>query len=221
MGHSKSAKRAFVRDFLQKSSGKPIGAHTSRSPAKQFRDSSLSKQHPLTRQYSDIHLYHNSQPHDSLRLPRKSHFHTSKPAQSTAPATKSDNIISCELQQNLHHTTRLEWLRPVLSTLPSTNIAISAETYHESRASMPHPETQIPMARPHPTPQKHNSPNASRNGTAQQAADLTKRSACAVKSSSTLQHLTFPHDSSLFHTNLTRRVFIRNPLQKLPPMAAP
>ena len=33
---------------------------------------------------------------------------TSKPAQSTAPATKSDNIIACELQQNLHHTTRLE-----------------------------------------------------------------------------------------------------------------
>ena len=25
-----------------------------------------------------------------------------------APATKSDNIIACELQQNLHHTTRLE-----------------------------------------------------------------------------------------------------------------
>ena len=48
------------------------------------------------------------QPHDSLRLPRKSHFHTSKSAQSTAPATKSDNIISCELQQSLHHTTRLE-----------------------------------------------------------------------------------------------------------------
>ena len=49
-----------------------------------------------------------SQPHDSLRLPRKSHFHTSKPAQSPAPATKSNNVISCELQQNLHHTTRLE-----------------------------------------------------------------------------------------------------------------
>ena len=49
-----------------------------------------------------------SQPHDSLRLPRKSHFHTSKPAQSTAPATKSDNVISCGLQQSLHHTTRLE-----------------------------------------------------------------------------------------------------------------
>ena len=81
----------FVRDFLKNShvqvcktsvsyetSSKrqaetPIGAHTSRSPAKQFRDSSPSRQHPLTRQSqwdSDIHLYHNSQPHDSLRLPR-------------------------------------------------------------------------------------------------------------------------------------------------------
>ena len=81
----------FVRDFLKNSHVKvcktsvsyetssknqaetSIGAHTSRSPAKQFRDSSPSKQHPLTRQSqcdSDIHLYHNSQPHDSLRLPR-------------------------------------------------------------------------------------------------------------------------------------------------------
>ena len=81
----------FVRDFLKNSHVKvcktsvsyetpsksqaetPIGAHTSRSPAKQFRDSSPSKQHPLTRQSqcdSDIHLYHNSKPHDSLRLPR-------------------------------------------------------------------------------------------------------------------------------------------------------
>ena len=82
----------FVRDFLKNSLVKvckttsvsyetssksqmetPIGAHTSRSPAKQFRDSNPSKQHPLTRQSqcdSDIHLYHNSQPHDSLRLPR-------------------------------------------------------------------------------------------------------------------------------------------------------
>ena len=102
----------FVRDFLQKSSANTIkhpSEHTSRSPAKQFRDSS-----PLTRQSqcdSDIHLYHNYpqlttsrfpapatkchlphtlQPHDSLRLPRESHFHTSKPARSPAPATKSD-----------------------------------------------------------------------------------------------------------------------------------
>ena len=58
----------FVRDFLKNSHVKickthvlyetssksqaetPIGAHTSRSPAKQFRDSTPSKQHPLTRQ---------------------------------------------------------------------------------------------------------------------------------------------------------------------------
>ena len=81
----------FVRDFLKNSHVKvcktsvsyetssksqaetPVKAHTSRSPAKQFRDSSPSKQHPLTRQSqsdSDIHLYHNSQPHDSLRLPQ-------------------------------------------------------------------------------------------------------------------------------------------------------
>ena len=81
----------FVRDFLKNSHVKvcktsvsyetsfksqaetPIGAHTSRSPAKQFRDSSPSKQNSLTRQSqcdSDIHLYHNSQPHDSLHLPR-------------------------------------------------------------------------------------------------------------------------------------------------------
>ena len=81
----------FVRDFLKNSHVKvsktnvshetsskspaetPIGAHTSPSPAKQFRESSPSKRHPLTRQSqcdSDIHLYHNSQPLDSLRLPR-------------------------------------------------------------------------------------------------------------------------------------------------------
>ena len=81
----------FVRDFLKNSHVKvcktnvpretsskspaetPIGARTSRSPAKQFHDSSPSKRHPLTRQSqcdSDIHLYHNSQPPDSLRRPR-------------------------------------------------------------------------------------------------------------------------------------------------------
>ena len=102
-------------------------------------------------------------------------------SQSAAPATKSDNIISCKLQQNLHHATRLEWFRPILSILPATKIAISAETCHENRASMPHPHTQIPMARPHPTPQTHHSPNANPNVTAQQTADLTKRCACAVK----------------------------------------
>ena len=71
----------FARDFLKNSHVKvcktnvshetsskspaetPIGAHTSRSPAKQFRESSPSKRHPLTRQSqcdSDIHLYHKT-----------------------------------------------------------------------------------------------------------------------------------------------------------------
>ena len=73
--HASSLKNErFARDFLQKFAAEtPIGAHTSRSPAKQFRDPSPSKRHPLTRQSqcdSDIHLYHNSQPPDSLRLPR-------------------------------------------------------------------------------------------------------------------------------------------------------
>ena len=81
---------------------------------------------------------------------------------------------------------------------------------------MPHPETQTPMARPHPTLQKHDSPNANPNGTAQKTADLTKRCACAVSSTSTLRHLTFPDVSTLFHTNLIRHLFIGNPLQKLP-----
>ena len=53
-------------------------------------------------------LRHTSQPHTSLRLPGKSHFHISKRALSTEPATKSDNNISCKLPPNLRHTTRLE-----------------------------------------------------------------------------------------------------------------
>ena len=90
--HASSLKNErFVRDFLQNSHVKvcqarisyetsskspaaaPIRAHTSCNPAKQFRDSSPSKRHPLKRQSqcdSDIHLYHNSQPPDSLHRPR-------------------------------------------------------------------------------------------------------------------------------------------------------
>ena len=69
---------------------------------------------------------HTSNAHKVLRLPRNVTSLTprnltipcachenctstlQKPARSPAPATKSDNIIACELQQNLHHTTRLE-----------------------------------------------------------------------------------------------------------------
>ena len=87
----------FVRDFLKNSHVKvcetnvshetsskspaetPIGAHTSRSPAKQFRDSSPSKRH-LTRQSqcdSDIHLYHNSHPHNPCACHESFRVHTS------------------------------------------------------------------------------------------------------------------------------------------------
>ena len=84
---------------FQKSSGnthRSTHTHTSSSPAKQFCDSSPSKQSPppqlTTSRFpapaTKCHLRHTSQLHDSLRLPRKSHFHTSKAVQSNAPATK-------------------------------------------------------------------------------------------------------------------------------------
>ena len=101
-------------------------------------------------------------PHKVLRLPRK-------------------GTISSHVSFNKICTTPHVWNDFDPCTLPSTKIAISAESCHENSASMPHPVTQIPMARPHPTPQKHGSPNANPNGTAQQSADLTKRCACPAK----------------------------------------
>ena len=199
---------------------------------------------------SDIHLYttthnltipcachesfrvHTSNAHKVRRLPRNVTSVT--PCNLTIPCACHENRTSTP--QTPHKVLRLPRKVTISShvsfnkicvwndfdpTLPPTKIAVSAETCHENRASMQHPETQIPMARPHPTPQNHDSPNANPNGTAQQTADLTKRCTCAVKSSSTLRHLTFPHGSSLFHTNLTRHVSIRNLLPKLPPMARP
>ena len=70
---------------------------------------------------------------------------------------------------------------------------------------MPHPETQIAMARPHPTPQKHDSPIANPNGTAQQSADLTKRQVSKTSVSGT---------SSKSHTSsLQNEPFVRDFLQ--------
>ena len=113
----------FVRDFLQKSHVKsvflksqaetPIGAHTSRSPAKQFRDSSPSKQHPLTRQsqcHSDIHLYHNSQPHDSCACHESFHVHTSNAhkvlrlPRNVTSGTPRNFTIPCACHENLTST---------------------------------------------------------------------------------------------------------------------
>ena len=86
---------------------------------------------------------------------------------------------------------------------------------------MPHPETQIPMARPHPTPQKHDSPNANPNGTAQQTADLTKRCACAAKCITFLaRHVVVMPITMELRRKLTRDTCMKSHLQKLPPMAA-
>ena len=63
----------FVRDFLQKSSGNTHQSTHITQPCQAVSRFQPLQQHPLTRQSqcdSDIHLYHNSQPHDSLRLPR-------------------------------------------------------------------------------------------------------------------------------------------------------
>ena len=62
-----------VRDFLQKSSGNTHRSTHITQPCQAVSRVQPSKQHPFTRQShcdSDIHLHHNSQPHNSLRLPR-------------------------------------------------------------------------------------------------------------------------------------------------------
>ena len=109
---SKSTKTSISYETSSKSQAEtPIGA---RSPAKQFRESSPSKQYPLTRQSqcdSDIHLYHNSRPHDSLRCHESFRIHTS----------------------NAHKVLRLP--RNVTSVTPH-NLTISCAC-HESRTSTP------------------------------------------------------------------------------------
>ena len=48
--------------------------------------------------------FHDNIAYSFQRLKRQHSWQT----RSTAPAMKSDNIMSCGLQQNLHHNTRLE-----------------------------------------------------------------------------------------------------------------
>ena len=112
--HVKVCKTSVSYETSSKSQAEtPIGAHTHTHITQPCQAiSRFQPLHPLTRQsqcHSDSRLYHNSQArestapatkchlrhasqlHDSLHLPRKSHFRISKNAQSTAPATKSDN----------------------------------------------------------------------------------------------------------------------------------
>ena len=148
----------FVREFLQNSHVKvcktsmsyetssksqaetPIGAHTSRSPAKQFRESSPSKQHPFTRQShcdSDIHLYRASTTTHNLTIPCACHesfrAHTSNarkvlrlprnvtsvtPRNLTIPCACHENRTS--MPQNTHKVLRLR-RKVTISSLVSFN----------------------------------------------------------------------------------------------------
>ena len=81
----------FTRDFFQNSLVKSYFLHKSHVKVSKTRISHETSSAPATK----CDLRHTAQPHDSLRLPRKMHFHTSKPAQGSAPVTKSDNIRSC------------------------------------------------------------------------------------------------------------------------------
>ena len=113
-----------VRDFLQKSSGNTHrSTHTSRSPAKQFRESSPSKQHPFTRQSTVTATFtsttthnltipcachesfriHTSNAHKVLRLPRNVTSVT--PRNLTIPCACHENRTSTP--QNPHKVLRL------------------------------------------------------------------------------------------------------------------
>ena len=108
----------FVRDFLQKSSGNTHRSTHITQPCQavsRFQPLQTTPAHtpiPMSQRHSPVPQLTTSRfPAPATNLSastRLTRIHTSKPAQSTALATKSDNIISCELQRNLYHTTRLE-----------------------------------------------------------------------------------------------------------------
>ena len=120
---SKSPKRAFRTRLLPKVKlGSPIGAHTSSSPAKQFRDSSPSKQRPLTRQSQCPQRHspppqlanspfpapariHTSNVHKVLRLPRNVTSIT--PRNLTIPCACQENRTTTSTPQKKHKVLRL------------------------------------------------------------------------------------------------------------------
>ena len=79
------------------------------------------------------------------------------------------------------------------------------------------PETQAPMARPHPTPPKHHADEPQWN--CAEIADLTKRCAYAVKSSSTLQHLTCEFEVGSLSVELSQVVTLCCVCRRLAPRA--
>ena len=216
---SKSAKRAF-RTRLPP--GSPIGAHTSSSPAKQFRDFTPSTQRPLTRQsqcHSDVHLHHNSQPHDFPRVPRKfarPHLQhapkycvcremSSPPHLATTrlpePATKMalPHLKACAKHCACHKKGKYRIMVASAKFAPHHTLGMTSarsKSLLELRLVTKAQLRSNGLKRQSQChSQKHHPPHANPNVTAQKTANLT----CGVNSSSTLHPLTFPHVSSLFH----------------------
>ena len=112
----------FVRDFLKNSHVKvcktnvshetsskspaetPIGAHTSRSPAKQFRDSSPSKRHPLTRQSHCDSATHNlpipCDCHESFRVHTSNAHKVLRLSRNVTSVTHRNLTIPCACHEN-------------------------------------------------------------------------------------------------------------------------
>ena len=79
--------------------------HTSKSAKRAFRTRLPPK---VKRKHPSEHTHHAALPSSFAIAAPPNNIRSQSHFQSPAPATKSDNIISCELQENLHHTTRLE-----------------------------------------------------------------------------------------------------------------
>ena len=149
---------------------------------------------------------------------QKSHVNENRTSiPQTAPATKSDNIVSYELHQNLHHTTRLE---PVLSTLPSTKIVISAE-----RARKPSFDATPSNANPNVTATSNTpkTPLSKRQSQCDCAENCQSHKTLRLRSELIL-HTSTSYVSTRFlaisHNQIYTSRFHAKPLQNLPPMAA-
>ena len=223
----------FVRDFLQKSKGTPHRTKHIQLPCQAVSRFQLLQTTMSQRQsppFARPHFQHTQitapatkgdrrrapQPHDSRHLPRN-----------CVPHLKTCTVLRLLRKVTIsYHVSFSNIIKICTCTTPHIWNDFDAFRAH---SHPPKPPCQLRLAtktqlrcntlkrnaqcHSHIQHQKHHSPNANPNVTAQKTPHLTKRCACAVKSSSTLQHLTFPHVSSLFHTNLTHHASIQNSLQ--------
>ena len=112
-----------------------------------------------------------SNAHKVLRLPRNVTSLT--PRNLTIPCACHENRTST--LQNPHEVLRLPRKVTISSHVSFNKICTAPHVWNDFDPFRAHSHP------PHPTPQKHDSPNANPNGTAQQSADPTKRCACAAK----------------------------------------